>query len=141
MAYYAKITNLGLTRLAEAQATGVPLVFSEFAVGDGGGVPITPVPTMTALVNERYRGDVNAVGMSPYAAHTIYLEGVVPAASGGLRASEAASARSEALKQRAPGQEPLPSRGGVSCDARQRQACRSGSVCRQPGLGGGWAMG
>jgi phage-related tail fiber protein len=87
--YYAILTTVGLTRLAEAQMSGVPLVFTEFSVGDGSGSPITPDAGMTALVNETYRGDVNNVEISPDAPTTVRIEGLVPSAIGGFAIREA----------------------------------------------------
>jgi phage-related tail fiber protein len=87
--YYAVITNIGLARLASAQASGVPLVFASLAVGDGGGGPIVPVATMAALVNERARVSVNSVQVSPAAPNTVRVEGLIPSATGGFTIREA----------------------------------------------------
>jgi hypothetical protein len=87
--YKAIFTTLGLQRLAEAQASGVPLVFTEVAVGDGGGAEITPIASMTALVNERARVDVNLVEIHPDAPNTVRVEGLIPAATGGFFIREA----------------------------------------------------
>ena len=86
--FYAIITTIGATRLAEAQYAGVPLVFTEFAVGDGDGEAITPAVGMTALVNEVYRGDVNDVQIYESAPRTIRVEGVVPSDEGGFTIRE-----------------------------------------------------
>ena len=37
MDYYAILTNAGLAAIANAPVTGVPLTFTKFAAGDGGG--------------------------------------------------------------------------------------------------------
>jgi hypothetical protein len=87
--FFAKFTNLGLTRLAEAQATYTPLVFTDLAVGDGNGSPITPSAGMTALVNERARVSVNAVDIDPTHANRVRVEGLIPAATGGFTIREA----------------------------------------------------
>lgn len=87
--YFAIFTTLGLQRLAEAQLNNVPLVFTEFAVGDGGGAAITPSAEMTELVNEQYRGDVNDVSISPNEPRTVRVEGLIPSATGGFTIREA----------------------------------------------------
>lgn len=87
--YYALITTLGAQRLAEAQMSGTPLVFTEFAVGDGLGSEITPSAGMTSLVREVYRGDVNDVQIYPAAPRTIRIEGLIPASQGGFTIREA----------------------------------------------------
>lgn len=87
--YYAIFTTLGLTRLASAQMSGIPLIFSHVAVGDGNGSPITPDPTMTGLVRERARVAVNAVTISPDELNTVRVEGLIPSGTGGFTIREA----------------------------------------------------
>lgn len=87
--YYAIFTSLGLTRLAEAQATATPLVFTHVAVGDGGGAPIAPNASMTALVNERARVPTNSVGISPDQPDIVRVEGLIPSGTGGFFIREA----------------------------------------------------
>lgn len=87
--YYAILTTLGLTRLAEATASGIPLVFAHVAVGDGNGSPITPSVGMTALVHETARVSVNNVEVSPDEPDIVRIEGVIPSATGGFTIREA----------------------------------------------------
>lgn len=88
MSYYALITTLGATRLAEAQMSGVPLVFTEFTVGDGDGAAITPSAAMTTLVNEVYSGAINDVQIYESAPSTIRIEGHIPSSAGGFTIRE-----------------------------------------------------
>ncbi len=87
--YYVKLTTLGLTRLAEALANNTPLVFTHVAVGDGNGSPITPDPSMTALVNERARVATNEVSISENSSSTVVIEGIIPSGTGGFTIREA----------------------------------------------------
>lgn len=87
--YYAILTTLGVTRLAEAIASSTPLVFHQLAVGDGNGAPIVPDPAMTTLVHETARVSINAVDTSPDEPTIVRVEGVVPAATGGFTIREA----------------------------------------------------
>lgn len=87
--YKAILTTLGLTRLADAQSSGTPLVFTHLAVGDGDGSPITPDASMTALVNETARVEVNNVDIMPGAPTTVRVEGLIPAETGGFTIREA----------------------------------------------------
>lgn len=87
--YYAIFTTLGLTRLAEATASGIPLVFAFVAVGDGNGAAITPSSAMTALVHERARVVTNSVGISPDQPDIVRVEGLIPSATGGFTIREA----------------------------------------------------
>jgi len=87
--YYAIFTTIGLTRLAEATASGIPLPFAYVAVGDGNGSPITPSAAMTALVHECARVQTNNVDVSPDAPNTVRVEGLIPSATGGFTIREA----------------------------------------------------
>ena len=42
MEYYAILTDAGLAAVANAPVTGVPLTFTKFAAGDGGGEEYAP---------------------------------------------------------------------------------------------------
>ena len=87
--YYAILTTLGLTRLAQAQVSGSPLVFNALAVGDGNGAPTTPGVGQTALVHERARVGINNVSISPDAPTTVRVEGLIPSGTGGFTIREA----------------------------------------------------
>lgn len=86
--YFSIFTTLGLTRLATAQATATPLVFTHVAVGDGNGSPITPSAGMTALVHEVARVTTNSVDISPDAPDVVRVEGLIPSATGGFTIRE-----------------------------------------------------
>ena len=84
MATYTTIhTNYGLGRIAAAEATGVPINLTAFAVGDGSGSSVTPGAAQTALVNERWRTTINRIVIDPANANRVYIEAVIPAATGG----------------------------------------------------------
>lgn len=86
--YGAIITTIGAARLAAADVSD-PLLFVHLAVGDGNGAPITPNPSMTALVHEQARVSVNLVELDPSSANTVRVEGIIPAATGGFTIREA----------------------------------------------------
>lgn len=88
MSFSAILTTLGLSRLATAQATNTPLVFTHVAVGDGNGSPVTPVASMTALVHETARVTVNAVDLDTDVADAVRVEGLFPADVGGFTIRE-----------------------------------------------------
>ncbi|MBB4287982.1 phage tail protein, partial [Roseospira goensis] len=48
--YFTVLTLAGQAALANALATGGTVALTDMAVGDGGGAPVTPTETMTALV-------------------------------------------------------------------------------------------
>lgn len=52
-------TNAGRNAIRAALAQGKTVKLSHMSVGDGGGNPVTPLATMTALVNERFRAQIN----------------------------------------------------------------------------------
>lgn len=84
MANYQTIhTNYGLAAIAAAVTTGVPINLTHMAVGDGGGSPVTPLPTMTALVNQRYQTTINRVQQDPANPTRYWVEMLIPASVGG----------------------------------------------------------
>lgn len=84
MANYQTIhTNYGLAAIAAAVTTGVPINLTHMAVGDGGGSPVTPLPTMTALVNQRYQATINRVQQDPANPARYWVEMLIPASVGG----------------------------------------------------------
>ncbi|WP_033847334.1 phage tail-collar fiber domain-containing protein, partial [Yersinia wautersii] len=49
--FFALLTNIGASKLANATALGTRLEITQMAVGDGGGTLPTPNPAQTQLVN------------------------------------------------------------------------------------------
>ena len=54
--FYTVITTAGLEAVAKATKVGVMVDITHMAIGDGGGVPVTPEESQTQLVNECWRG-------------------------------------------------------------------------------------
>lgn len=81
--YYAILTAVGEAKLANATALGTPLQISRMAVGDGNGNLPTPNRSQTALVNERYRADLNSLTTDPLNSSQIIAELVIPETEGG----------------------------------------------------------
>ena len=54
--FYTVITNAGREAVARATQAGEKVEITHFAVGDGGGVPVTPNESQTQLVGECWRG-------------------------------------------------------------------------------------
>ena len=82
--YYGILTDLGQALLADAIASGAPLPLTYMAVGDGAGLPVTPQPEMTALVNEVHRAPLNQLFVDPTAANQIVAEMVMNETIGGF---------------------------------------------------------
>lgn len=82
--YQVILTDIGLQKLTQAEANGTQVQFSQIAIGDGAGRPITVDSTMTALVNEVYRTNVNQVYIDPKDSSTIVIEGIIPLSAGGF---------------------------------------------------------
>ena len=53
------------------------------SVGDGGGNPVTPLSTMTKLVNERFRAQINDIVLDPATPDLFTAELFIPQAEGG----------------------------------------------------------
>ena len=58
MEYYALVTKKGLDKILSAIAAEAQVQIAKFCVGDGGGEPVTPRETQTALVNQTWVGDI-----------------------------------------------------------------------------------
>ncbi len=84
MAYNSIHTRYGLTRTAQAEASGVPINLTHIAVGDGNGNPTVPDELQTQLVRERYRAAVNRVYPHPDEPGRFTAELVIPASVGGF---------------------------------------------------------
>lgn len=89
MSYFAILTTLGQSKIANAIATETPINLTEMAWGDGGGNPITPTPSMTALVNEVYRAGINEQKQDPLNPPQVQIVGIIPTAIGGFWLREA----------------------------------------------------
>lgn len=82
--FSAVLTSAGAARLAAAALSGVPVGFSEMAVGDGGGVLPVPDPQQTGLINELYRAPLNRLTEADTAANVIEAELIMPPQVGGF---------------------------------------------------------
>ncbi len=88
MSYYTLLTTTGAAALANAQALGTTVDLTEVAVGDGGGVPVNPAESATALVHEVYRAPINQITTDPANPNWIVIEAIIPQAVGGWTARE-----------------------------------------------------
>ncbi|MNZ14601.1 Phage Tail Collar Domain protein [compost metagenome] len=77
-------TTYGLTKLAQAEASGTAINLTHMAVGDGNGNPVEPSEGQTTLVRERYRATVNRVYQDPTNPQKFSAELVIPASEGGF---------------------------------------------------------
>lgn len=88
MIYRSILTNEGKRQLDQAIATGSQVNWNRFAVGDGGGSFIDPLPTMTDLVNRQWSGDVTGVFISDYDPGQVTFNGVIPTSVTGFTIRE-----------------------------------------------------
>ncbi|MBD7725470.1 phage tail protein [Klebsiella pneumoniae] len=88
--FYAILTDYGEARFASALVTGMPVTFSEMAIGDGAGSLPVPDKTRTGLVNEVYRSTLNRVVIADQAANVIRAEMILLPQVGGFWMREAA---------------------------------------------------
>lgn len=61
--YGTIITTKGAALIAGCILNGTKLVISKAAAGDGGGTYYQPAVDQTALINEKWRGEIAAVEM------------------------------------------------------------------------------
>lgn len=77
-------TTAGLTAMAAAEASDVPINLTQMAVGDGNGNAVTPTESQTGLVRELFRAAVNRVFQDPVIPNKFTAELVIPATTGGF---------------------------------------------------------
>ncbi len=80
--YYTLVTNIGAARIAKATALGTVVNLSQMAVGDGGGNPITPSATATALTREVYRASLNMLEVDENNQKQVIAELLIPEEEG-----------------------------------------------------------
>lgn len=83
------ITTAGREKIAAAIASGNKVVFSQMSVGDGGGSATIPGDEQTALINERFRTQLNSLKLSD-TENIIIAEMIIPPEVGGFTIREAA---------------------------------------------------
>ena len=88
MAFITIHTNYGLQSLARAEATGTQILLTHMAVGDGNGNPVTPNPSQTQLVRERFRATINRVYQDANNPLRFTAELLIPASAGGFTMNE-----------------------------------------------------
>ena len=86
--FFTLVTEIGAAKLANATALGTKVNLTHVAVGDGNGNPITPLPTMEALVHEVHRAPINNLSIDPGNASLILVEMVIPPEVGGFTVHE-----------------------------------------------------
>ncbi|MCJ3258313.1 phage tail protein [Klebsiella pneumoniae] len=88
--FIAILTQAGSEKIADAVIAGEKLVFTQMAVGDGGGDATTPNAAQTALVNETFRTSLNSLRIANSDKNTIAAEMIIPPEAGGFSIREAA---------------------------------------------------
>ena len=86
--YYTLVTNIGAARIAKATALGTVVNLSQMAVGDGGGNPITPSATATALTREVYRSSLNMLEVDENNQKQVIAELLIPEEQGNFTIRE-----------------------------------------------------
>lgn len=86
--YYTLLTAVGKARLATVVATGTPMAITKFAVGTGDLAGLADQESITALIDEKYRGLVVDVFADPVETTQIVVDCIVPEAEGGWNIQE-----------------------------------------------------
>lgn len=86
--YYMILTEIGMSKLINAQLTSSTINIKKFAVGDGGGAYYKPDQSQTALVKEVWRGTVSRIDKDPTNSNWIIVEGIIPATDGNFMIRE-----------------------------------------------------
>ena len=86
--YGTVITTQGAAIIADCILNGTKLPIVEAGAGDGGGAPTVPVPGQTALVNERWRGEIVGKELNPTTPNMIDVKIVIGDDVGGFTIRE-----------------------------------------------------
>lgn len=81
--FYCILTAVGEAKDANAKALGIPLRFTQMAVGDGGGAVPTPDRTRTKLYGQQYKAMLNQLSRDPVNTNQLIAELVIPEREGG----------------------------------------------------------
>lgn len=76
--YYTIWTDVGQSKLANAQSSGTAVAITEMAFGDGGGSAYDPSQGQTSLNNEVYRRSLNDKYVHADNANWVVFEAVIP---------------------------------------------------------------
>ncbi|HCI6093467.1 TPA: phage tail protein [Klebsiella pneumoniae] len=88
--YLSLITRAGREKIASAIIAGEKIIFSAMAVGDGGGIIVSPEENQTGLVNESFRTQLNSLKIPDNDKNIIIAEMIIPPETGGFTIREAA---------------------------------------------------
>ncbi|RPF48270.1 tail-collar fiber protein [Hydrogenoanaerobacterium saccharovorans] len=88
--YGTLVTDVGVQLITAATMQGAKVNITHLAVGDGNGAYYQPLPSMTKLKNEKWRGAVNSVLVSEQSPNMIDIVAVVPSSVGGWTIREMA---------------------------------------------------
>jgi phage-related tail fiber protein len=86
--YGTIVTDAGIAALADATAAGSTVPISTCAVGDGGGAYYQPDSAQTALVGQKWQGNLAGVRTNAENAQILEIEIVVPSSAGGFTIRE-----------------------------------------------------
>lgn len=89
MTYLTKVTQIGLAKIAAAEAGGPPVMMAEMALGDGNGNAVTVVDdATTALLREVYRAQLSSLSVSTSDNTVMLAEMLIPSDEGGFAIRE-----------------------------------------------------
>ncbi len=88
--YKSLVTTAGREAIANAISTGNKVVFTQMAVGDGGGAIVIPSDVQTGLINEKFRTYLNSLKVVGPGNNVIAAEMIIPPEIGGFTIREAA---------------------------------------------------
>lgn len=88
--YGTIVTDSGVQLITAATMEGEKVNITHLAVGDGNGAYYQPMPMMTALKNEKWRGAINSVSINEQSPNMIDVVAVVPSSVGGWTIREMA---------------------------------------------------
>lgn len=88
--YCSFVTDVGTAQMVNAVLLGQKVELTDFAVGDGGGSYYMPIPQMTELKHEVWRGKVTRLQQEAEHPEQFYISAVIPSQVGGFTIREMA---------------------------------------------------
>lgn len=87
--FYTLITNIGKSKIANANVLGTKVAFTTLKVGDGNGRYYEPTEAQENLVNEVWQGGINSIRVDENNSNWIVIDTVIPSSVGGFTIREA----------------------------------------------------
>ncbi|MEG6521148.1 phage tail protein [Desulfotomaculum sp. 1211_IL3151] len=87
--FYTILTGIGKGKIANANALGNKVNFTQLALGDGNGSYYNPTEQQEALIREVWRGNIGSITVDENNPNWIVIQTIIPSTVGGFMIREA----------------------------------------------------